>query len=168
MGRARGRERSLPQTMEEGFCRMGLQLGGKRRVPISGISWQWEQPTSPFYPKKKKKKKRASLPPLFLSAAVRLSCGMESVCLEWDTVLRATRRSCPRHAHKWELDGNKYFHLQRTHQKTFTVISFGGSSWCPCSESILLPVLLLWWSCFGFIKSYLKRSLHPSFSTSFK
>lgn len=75
-GKQRGeRERSLPQTMEEGSCRMGLQLGGKRRVPISGISRQWEQPTSLFYQKKR------PLPPLFLSAAVRLSCGMECVSL---------------------------------------------------------------------------------------
>lgn len=74
MGRASGREKPASDK-EEGCCRMGLQLGGKRRDPISGISRQWEQPTSLFYQEK------ASLPPLFLSAAVRLSCGMEWVCL---------------------------------------------------------------------------------------
>lgn len=48
----------------------------------------------------------------------------------------------------WEPDGNKYFHL-RTHKNTLTVISSGGSSWCPCPESIFLPKLLLRWSfCF--------------------
>lgn len=151
MGRARGRGRSLPQTMEEGFCRMGLQLGGKRRVPISGISRQWEQPTSPFY----QKKKGLSPSPLSLSCCeAQLWYGEcvplnETLCYGLHDVHAPGMLTSV-----WELDGNKYFHLQRTHQKTLIVISFGGPSWCPCSESILLPVLLLRWSfCFHKILS---------------
>lgn len=90
---------------------MGLQLGGRRRVPISGISRQWEQSTSPFYQKKKK----ASLPARFFSAAVRLSCGMECVSHWMKHCYGLHDVHAPgMFTSMWEMDGNKYFHLMHT------------------------------------------------------
>lgn len=160
MGRASGREKPASDK-EEGCCRMGLQLGGKRRDPISGISRQWEQPTGLYYQEK------ASLPPSFSQLLWGLVVVWSECASEWDTVLRATQHSCPRHAHKcgsW-METNIFIYAHtKTHWLWFHLeVPLGAHVQRAFSSQ----------SCFYsgpfvFMNSYLKRSLHPSFSTSFK
>lgn len=158
MGRAKGKRESLPQTMEEGSCRMGLQLGGKRRVPISGRSRQWEQPTSPFY--QKKKKRSLSLPSflqllwgLVVVWSVRLCVPLnETLCYGLHDVHAPGMVTS-----MWELDGNKYFHLKRTLKHIHCDFFYLED-----------PVSCCCGGPFVFMHSYLKLSLHTSFSTSFK
>lgn len=88
----------------------GTPVGGKEEGPYFGNITTMGAAHEPILSKKKKKK--ASLPPLFLSAAVRLSCGMESVPLNETLCYRLHNVHAPGMlTSAWKPDGNKYFHL---------------------------------------------------------
>lgn len=156
MGRASG----PASDKEEGCCRMGLQLRGKRRDPISGISRQWEQPKSLFYQEK------ASLPPLFLSAAVRLSCGMEWVCLWMRHCVTGYMTFLPQACSQvWgsRMETNIFIYAHtKTHWVRFHLENPLGAH----VQRAFSSQSCFYGGPFVFMNSYLKRSLHPSFSTS--